>query len=369
MKKFKYSQQISTRHKSFVRIANATTGITLVALVITIIVLLILAGITISLTIGQHGILNMAKQAGVKTEEEMAREKLELVLADLQAKKYTDETYNETTYIDAEINKNKMTISGNTVRVDGWKFGIDRSVPKITTSFGKGEIATINITTSYVGTSSFTINVVSVNNEEEIEEYKYKIDEDEITTIQKEYTVEKELAPESTHTVQVIAKYKDGTTLDSNIFTVKTEPRTYIMKNGKLEVEEGAIIKNATLTENTENGYLELKVGPVSPRGGYILPYDITPYKKLKLDAEITNSDGNLAFGIMDKNEDCFTSKKDEFDICSIIKDGETTKERDTYTLNLIGIEGVWQIELIKGSKGSTKTTVEANIYNLWLEK
>lgn len=39
-------------------------GITLVALVITIIVLLILAGITISLTLGEHGILNMAKEAG-----------------------------------------------------------------------------------------------------------------------------------------------------------------------------------------------------------------------------------------------------------------------------------------------------------------
>lgn len=39
-------------------------GITLVALVITIIVLLILAGITISLVIGNNGILNRAKEAG-----------------------------------------------------------------------------------------------------------------------------------------------------------------------------------------------------------------------------------------------------------------------------------------------------------------
>lgn len=39
-------------------------GITLVALVITIIVLLILAGITISLTIGQDGILKRAEEAG-----------------------------------------------------------------------------------------------------------------------------------------------------------------------------------------------------------------------------------------------------------------------------------------------------------------
>ncbi len=39
-------------------------GITLVALIITIIVLLILAGITISLIIGNNGILNRAKEGG-----------------------------------------------------------------------------------------------------------------------------------------------------------------------------------------------------------------------------------------------------------------------------------------------------------------
>lgn len=39
-------------------------GITLIALVITIIVLLILAGITISLTLGDHGIINMGQKAG-----------------------------------------------------------------------------------------------------------------------------------------------------------------------------------------------------------------------------------------------------------------------------------------------------------------
>ncbi len=43
---------------------KSTKGITLIALVITIIVLLILAGITINLTIGEHGILTMAKEAG-----------------------------------------------------------------------------------------------------------------------------------------------------------------------------------------------------------------------------------------------------------------------------------------------------------------
>lgn len=42
-------------------------GITLVALVITIIVLLILAGVTISLVLGNNGLIDRAKQAKTET--------------------------------------------------------------------------------------------------------------------------------------------------------------------------------------------------------------------------------------------------------------------------------------------------------------
>lgn len=49
-------------------------GITLIALVITIIVLLILAGITISLTVGQRGILNRAQEAGKNYQNAAAKE-------------------------------------------------------------------------------------------------------------------------------------------------------------------------------------------------------------------------------------------------------------------------------------------------------
>ena len=46
-------------------------GITLVALVITIIVLLILAGITISLTLGEHGLIQRAQNAGNTYQQTM----------------------------------------------------------------------------------------------------------------------------------------------------------------------------------------------------------------------------------------------------------------------------------------------------------
>ena len=57
---------------------NRQSGITLVALVITIIVLIILAGVAINLTLGQNGLLNRTKEAREKYEIASAKEYIEL---------------------------------------------------------------------------------------------------------------------------------------------------------------------------------------------------------------------------------------------------------------------------------------------------
>ena len=57
-----------------------TKGITLIALVITIIVLLILAGVSISMLTGQNGILAQANNAKQATEQSGAKEKAELAV-------------------------------------------------------------------------------------------------------------------------------------------------------------------------------------------------------------------------------------------------------------------------------------------------
>ena len=49
-------------------------GITLIALIVTIIVLLILAGISISMLTGQNGILKRAAEAKEKTKQSQAEE-------------------------------------------------------------------------------------------------------------------------------------------------------------------------------------------------------------------------------------------------------------------------------------------------------
>ena len=62
-------------------------GISLVALVITIIVLLILAGISLSFAFGETGIITKAKKSAEITNLKQAQETVELKIADLQSEK------------------------------------------------------------------------------------------------------------------------------------------------------------------------------------------------------------------------------------------------------------------------------------------
>ena len=54
-------------------------GITLIALVVTIVILLILAGVSIAMLTGDNGILTQAQNAKNKTEEAERNEKLDLL--------------------------------------------------------------------------------------------------------------------------------------------------------------------------------------------------------------------------------------------------------------------------------------------------
>ena len=112
-------------------------GITLIALIITIIILLILAGVTINVILGENGLFNIAKQAGEDYKQAGAREKLEAVLVELQADKITKPEYNEKDYIDNRLKQNNMEVEGDIVTVEGWQFEIDRSIPEIAQSLGK----------------------------------------------------------------------------------------------------------------------------------------------------------------------------------------------------------------------------------------
>lgn len=126
------------------RLERRAKGITLVALVVTIIVLLILAGIAINLTVGNNGLFKRAENATEKYGEAKAREMLEIVFGALQVDKYAEGLTEES--LDARITEeiNKMggeeTVDNkNEVVVEGYRFKIDRTVPKVIEVLGSAD--------------------------------------------------------------------------------------------------------------------------------------------------------------------------------------------------------------------------------------
>ncbi len=100
-------------------------GITLVALVITIIVLLILAGVTLSMVMGESGIFGKANSAKEKTQLSNAEETIKLAVLENQVKSVSGEVALTNDQLKEEIAKKLTeqgyTVSGSTVTYYGDK--------------------------------------------------------------------------------------------------------------------------------------------------------------------------------------------------------------------------------------------------------
>ena len=99
-------------------------GITLIALVVTIIVLLILAGVAISLTIGQNGIITRAQTAVVINENASVYEQLQLKVVDYQMENITNNVESEILtrlkedgYVHADNSLNVETLMGRRMQI------------------------------------------------------------------------------------------------------------------------------------------------------------------------------------------------------------------------------------------------------------
>jgi len=73
-------------------------GITLVALVLTIVVMIILAGISINAIVGDNGVLAQAQNAKIRHEDESTKEQIELAWTARMSKFYEDLAEGKTTY-------------------------------------------------------------------------------------------------------------------------------------------------------------------------------------------------------------------------------------------------------------------------------
>ena len=113
-------------------------GITLIALVITIIVLLILAGVSIAMLTGENGILTKATQSTKETAKGEAVEAVKLAVSTVKAdildstKNTTDKTYSELT-LDTIVKAIKKSYPNSAARVEGTNIKFTASNNKVVT--------------------------------------------------------------------------------------------------------------------------------------------------------------------------------------------------------------------------------------------
>ena len=187
---------------------NKERGITLIALVVTIIVLIILAGVSINMLVGDNGIITQAQSAQRETEEAEAREKLEMALLDLQMEKYTNPNYNDEQFITDYLASQGMVAQDDIVIVGDYQFIIDRENLGVTQSLGKGnESSTIEIGLSSQLASDYTKATLSVEIQGSDAISKIQINGAEVSVPEKtenKYTLTQDVTTNGNYNVYVL---------------------------------------------------------------------------------------------------------------------------------------------------------------------
>ena len=116
-------------------------GITLAVLVITVILLLILAGVAVSMITGEEGLFSKANTAAEKYSKESAKESLSIALTEASYIKYSEAglTYEGLTQL---LQGKGMTINEDEVSINGYKFKIDIDNLYILEDIGKSDVNT-----------------------------------------------------------------------------------------------------------------------------------------------------------------------------------------------------------------------------------
>ena len=250
-------------------------GITLVALVLTVIIIIILATVAISFIFGKNGLITRAQQAKLQHEIETAREKLTMLLADAFTEKKLNSEYDENEFLDEFIKAREPNVylEEKAIGIDGYVFGLDRSVPELGEYQGELEgprIQEIKVTSET--TNSASIEVIATNNENATYEYWYKNDNEGEDKWQKYETDESSntctisgLTQGEIYNIKVVVKADTGTTEKETNVYLGEMPEGAVQFTPAEWVGDGT----ATTTINTsEEGYTlqyQIVVGDAEP--------------------------------------------------------------------------------------------------------
>ncbi len=162
-------------------------GITLIALVITIIVLLILAGVSIAMLTGNNGILTQANQAKENTKVATAKEKVQIEAAGsldntgvFSKVKFKENLKGNLKLTDSDIVDNADGTM--TVKIDGYDVTVDETTGKVTgIAISNGKAPSTGVTPGVEVSKTEKDNYTDSNNEKATIPEGFTVDEKENT--------------------------------------------------------------------------------------------------------------------------------------------------------------------------------------------
>lgn len=222
-------------------------GITLIALVITIILLLIIAGITIMTLRGENGLITRAIQAQTEAEKKQRLEELQLKIYDLQMKIYEEQGRDAT-----------LEDFYNLILEDIELDFIKATYKVASTEVENGEYETISVLYKnyiFIVDSELVIIDIEINNSIANVELTYEVksveeqDEKTIYTILLKFESQQEIK-EIYYGEQKISSYagKQTIAIDYSIEKGKESVFKIILKNGK-QVEKKLVINRVIATK------------------------------------------------------------------------------------------------------------------------
>ena len=231
---------------------NKNEGITLIALVVSIIVMLILAGISLNATIGQNGIINQARKSKLKQEEAQVETDVSSALSALDMEYYQKVSSDSGISITSIYN-----IAGLSKYLNGKVNGFRYNKNGTTTVFYTTEKGSYTIKISQGQTTTYAgIRL------EKYETANVKLARGEKITLSFDENTEIEWKTEKSDILQVDSKTGEVTRISSGTATI----------NGYVKGEDGTetIITTVVITdenseiakdENTENSTSEMNIG------------------------------------------------------------------------------------------------------------
>lgn len=248
-------------------------GITLIALIVTIIILLILAGITIATLTGNNGLLNRSKSSRNKYEQEKAKEQLLLVLTEAKVIRESDELTDE--MLDEKLNeKGQVDSEDNTkVIVNGYVYKIDRDELEIVEYLGEdgekveGETdnvePTVDSLTVVIEEENLKISATGTDHESGLKQFNYTISP---TDGIPEDKISGTFAPEQTIVIpcEIGIEYTVSVVAEDNAGNVTQTPKTETVVKNTMSLAEVKAKVNATTLKQYQG--IEVEYNP--PGGG-----------------------------------------------------------------------------------------------------